>query len=228
MFTSLYGASSKDFKFGGADSSAGGESILQKLERKYDEIDVIASIPIEKIEKNINKGYDTWHMVLDLWHTFVIADMLVNTFAILLVLLFAILGFIFRKKTFLSNTLIMLALISYPLVKSIASKKINNFARKSKIENLQVKTFKYSTNIFISGDLVNYGKYTFKNCTIDIVIYKKTDRLPINLVNKIRPLAQEKIEMKDLKVNEFRGFSLTIFSIPKNTDFETQIKTKCK
>ena len=59
-------------------------------------------------------------------------------------------------------------------------------------------------------------------------MYKKTDRLPINIVNRIKPLHEEITILKDVNQSRYKHIRYTIFKIPKEIDFTFENTRKCK
>ena len=228
MFTKLYANSPQGFEFGGGSNSLIKEGTIERLIRRYNEFDLIESIPIPKIEQNIDKAYERGFELRELWESFVIADALVYFFAFFLVLFLILIAFLFRNNKTIFKMMIIFSLTSFPIVVAVLNLLIASSARHSEIENLQIRTFHYSHNIYISGNLVNKGQYDYKNCNIHIVIYKKTDKAPKDIVNRIKPLDIQDINMTDLKQGEAREFFTTVYKVPKDVNFTSEITDECK
>jgi hypothetical protein len=226
----LLSAGVQDFDFGGNKKKQSAlEYKMQKLKKEYEKFSFKESVPVTKIENNIDKAYKNKDKIVKNWKNFNIADSLVIVVSILSVILVFIIGFMIRNV--LPNLAVILFLLSffiYPLLSMNLQKYLNSFARKTEIENLNVKTFKYSSNIFLSGDIVNKGLYDYEECDINIVLYKKTDKYFKDLINIIRPLNETILKINKIKQGEFKNFSTTIYSVPKDVNFTTDIQVSCK
>ena len=228
MFTKLYANSPQGFEFGGGSTTIIKEGTIEKLLRSYNEFDLIEAIPISKIEQNIDKMYERGLEIKHLWDSFIIADALVYCFAFLLTVLLILVAFLFKKNKIIFNIMLAVGLISFPAITGVLNFLIANSARHSEIENLQIRTFNYSSNIYISGVLTNKGKYDYKDCSIHIIVYKKTDKAPKDIVNRIKPLDVHNIKIENLKKGKSKEFFVTVRKVPKDTNFTTEITDECK
>jgi hypothetical protein len=218
-----------NFKFGANDDDNGKTMyIINKLKTKWEQFNLVETIPISKIERNIDKIYKKGDDFKHLWDTYVISDIMVKIFTILLIILFILFAIFFKKHKPMTITFYILSIITYPIINNIYKDIIKKNVRSSSLENLSIKQFKYSANIFIEGDLVNTGRYDFAHCFIDIYIYKKTDKSPKDYINRIKPLSIQHIDIDNLKQNAFKQFFITIFTVPKDVNFTTEIIHECK
>ena len=197
---------------------------LQAIDKEY----IIERINIPKIEKRIDGAYDKADQIKHLWETYVIADILGYVFVGILTVLFLMLAYLFKKYDAVKYIFMTIALL-VALNGGIFTKKIiDSVARSSKLENLDIKRFDYSDNMVVNVDLVNTGKFDYSECVVNFTFYKKTNKLPINILNKIQPLHEQTVKLKDIKRKAYKHIKLTIYTISKDLNFTLEHTKKCK
>jgi len=205
-------------------------NILDKVSTELDKINkqaLLDKIDIPKIESNINHAYDRMNMIAHLWETYVIADILGYVFVGFLVLFFVAIAYLLRQYAIALYSSSFLAIIFLIIGPSFMKDMIDKMARSSKIENLRIQKFDYSSNVVITADLINTGKFDYMECVTNMVFHKTSLRGPITFVNKLKPIYQKRIVFKDIKQKEYKHISYTIYSIPKDINFSVSIDTKC-
>jgi len=203
------------------------EIAIKKL-KAIDEQYILDRIDVPGMENKIDGAYDKADHINHLWETYVIADMLGYAFVGILALFFFMLAYLFKKHKVAEYILLFIGLIIATTGGKITKNIIDSVARSSAIENIEIKRFDYSDNMVVNVDLVNTGKFDYVQCVVDFTFYKKTDRLPINLVNKIKPLHEQTVILKDIKRKDYKHIRLTIYTISKDLNFTMKYNQVCK
>jgi hypothetical protein len=206
-------------------------SALEKALGKLKEIDkeyLIDKIDIPKVEKRIDGAYEKADTIRFLWETYVIADILGYIFVGILTLFFLMLAYLFRKYEGIKYLFIITALIVGINGGKFTKDMIDSSARSSRLENIETQRFDYSDNMVINMDLVNTGKFDYSECKIHFKFYKKTDRLPINIINKLKPLHEQAVTLRNIKRKTYKHIRMTIYTISRKLDFTMENSRKCK
>lgn len=200
------------------------ELALKKL-KAIDEQYILDRIDVPEIENRIDGAYDKAYHINHLWETYIIADILGYAFVGILVLFFFMIAYLVRKYKTVQYIFIFTGLIVAITGGGLTKDAIDSVARSSKLDNLEIQRFDYSDNMVVNVDLQNTGKFDYKECVVEFTFYKKTDRLPINLVNKIKPLHKQIVKLKDVKLNSYKHIRFTIYTISKDLNF-TMVNTQ--
>lgn len=197
---------------------------LQKIDKEY----ILDRIDVPNMENKIDGAYDKVDTLQHLWETYVIADILGYVFVGIVALFFLMIAYLAKKHDVVKYIFIALAILVGTNGGKVTTKLIDSVARSSKFANLEIQRFDYSDNMVINVDLVNTGKFDYTECSVHFTFYKKTDRLPINIVNKIKPLHEQTVELKDIKRRSYKHIRLTIYTISKDLNFTMENTRQCK
>jgi hypothetical protein len=206
-------------------------SALEKAIDKLKTIDkdyLIDKIDIPKVEKRIDGAYEKADTIRVLWETYVIADILGYIFVVILALFFLMLAYLFRKYEWIKYLFMVIALIIGINGGKFTKNMIDSVARSSKLENIEIQRFDYSDNMVINMDLINTGKFDYNECKIHFQFYKKTDRLPINIINKLKPLHEQTVTLRNIKIKSYKHIRMTIYTISRKLNFTMENTRKCK
>lgn len=226
----MAGPSVGDTKFFGKKEQEG-PSLLDKALIELEKVNkenLIEAIDIPKVEGRIDEAYVQAYTLQHLWETYVIADMLGYIFIAIVVIFIIIIGLLLKKFPAIRFVLFFIALLVALAGPEFIKGLIDKNARSSRLENLEIKRFDYSDNIVVDVDLLNTGKFDYEECIVTMTFYKKTDRLPVNIVNRIKPLHEERTILKDVNQSKYKHIRYTIFKIPKEINFTLEDTRKCK
>lgn len=226
----MAGPSVGDTKFFGKKEQEG-PSLLDKALIELEKVNkenLIEAIDIPKVEGKIDDAYNQAYTLQHLWDTYVIADILGYIFIAIVVIFFIIIGLLLKKFPTIRYMLFFIALLLALAGPKFIKGLIDKTARSSSLENLEIQRFDYSDNIVVNVDLLNTGRFDYEECIVTITFYKQTDRLPVNIVNRLKPLHEQTTILKDINQSRYKHIRFTIFKISKDLNFTLDNTRKCK
>lgn len=110
--------------------------------------------------------------------------------------LLLILGIVLRRKLIFALFFYLLSFLSFTVAPIAGIYYLEEYFRKTSIDNIKVARLVYTKAIVITADIKNDGKIPIKKTSVVISLVKKNNNSILEFINIFSPVKTDKIEFK--------------------------------
>jgi hypothetical protein len=132
----------------------------------------------------------------EFFHNFFIYHYLFLGVLFFVAVLLLILGVILRRRLIFALFFYLLSFLTFTAGPIVGLYYLEEYLRKTSLENVKVARLVYTKAIVITADIRNEGKIPLKKTSIVISLVKKNNNSILEFINIFSPIKADKIELK--------------------------------
>lgn len=158
----------------------------------------------------------------------IIYDYLLFGAALLLFILFLILGVLLHRRPFLAASLVLTAFITLLAMPTVGYWQMHAFLFKNTTTIEQVKELEFSDALIVYGKVSNDSNRSFRDCTVTAEVYKVANNPVLDILYPLNPFKKSSLVTEAISSGESRPFRLIVEPFTYTRDYNVTIGARCR
>ncbi len=161
-------------------------------------------------------------------HHLIVQDYILFGVAFVLFVLFLILALVLRRSLFASLLFLFLSFTSLLGLPTFGYKTMHTYLFAHKIDITTLKALEFTNALIIKGELSNESKRNFKECKIEVGLYKVANNALLDMLYPLNPFKKQSIIELDIDRNSTVEYKIVVENFNYNKDYNVSVKAACQ
>ena len=145
-----------------------------------------------------------------------------------LFILFIILAIILRERLKTALFFILLSFAVLLLGPTVGYIELHKYLYKNSVTLTENKRLEFAQAVVIKGSVKNLSRFDFKECVVNVALYKVTQNKYKNYVLRFKPLKKRSIVIKEIPKGSSKEFKLIVDPFTYKKEYGVSLGADCR